>query len=328
MRGGMRSTIGRILKWFASKIGYRLVHPGELERRDQALAAASRVAASGALQRATGAGGGLRAIVFSRDRPLQLHALLGGLFDRFDSPPPIKVLFSVSNARAETGYAQVAESFPGRNLELIHETDFRADLLRQLELAGDDRLFFLVDDIVFIEPVHTADLQTFPIESHILSLRLAPRITYSYTRGQNETPPPLSPTEALEWNWSAGEIDWGYAFSVDGHIFSAAEILELARAVPFRAPNSFESNMQVYAPYFSARKGLCYQRPSLVNIPCNRVQTEIENTHGELHQDQLLDYWEAGQRVDFQKLYGFETNSCHQEIPLPLYSPTGGGFKT
>ncbi|MEQ9363128.1 MAG: hypothetical protein RIF32_02740 [Leptospirales bacterium] len=324
-RKRFRADLARTLRAILSKTPYRLVNKEQLERTQRALAAVGRLRLD-----APKDSGEVRAIVFSRDRPLQLHALLSGYFDCFDEPPPVRVLYSVSNERAAAAYSELSGAFPDRDLELVHEVDFRENLLRELEQAGDSRIFFLVDDIVFLESIAAADLKNFPASTHILSLRLAPQIEFSYTMQSSQRPPGFQEFEndksrfsrrVLEWNWKGGEIDWGYAFSVDGHVFRAREILELARGVDFRAPNSFESVMQVYAPYFAARKGLCYERPALVNVPCNRVQNEVDNVHGTMHQDRLLELWEGGSRVDFRKLYGAKTDSCHQEMALPLHTP-------
>jgi hypothetical protein len=217
----------------------------------------------------------------------------------------------------EAAYMDLRASMKHGSVKFVRERDFQSDLLAQLEAAGDSFLFFLVDDIVFTDRVQARDLLEFSTESHILSLRLAPRITHSYTQGIPERPPDLRDigvSGLLEWNWRDGELDWGYAFSVDGHVFRASEILELARGICFHAPNSFESRMQVFAAYFRARKGLCFATPKLFNVPCNRVQTEFSNLHGEMHQSELLLQWEKGARIDFRKLYGHTNSSCHEIV--------------
>ncbi|MCR9140744.1 MAG: hypothetical protein NXI24_00620 [bacterium] len=323
----IRAFFARSVKALIAKTPYRLIHGAELELKDRALAAVGEAHLNPLAD-----DGSVRAIIFSRDRPLQLHALLSGYFDCFDEPPPVRVMYSVSGEREAAAYEELKTAFSNQDLQLVRETDFREDLLKQLEAAGSGRVFFLVDDIVFLEPIAAADLKNFPVGTHVLSLRLAPRIDFSYTTQKSQRLPELRDyathaqngrglsRPALEWNWASGEIDWAYAFSVDGHVFRAREILQLAKSVHFRAPNSFESAMQAFAPYFAARKGICYERPALVNIPCNRVQTEVDNVHGSMHQDRLLELWEAGQRVDFRALYGAQTNSCHQEMVLPLRS--------
>jgi len=54
----------------------------------------------------------------------------------------------------------------------------------------------------------------------------------------------------------------------------------------------------------------------IVNIPCNRVQVEVDNRHGSEHQDALLEKWNQGFQMNYRKIYGFVTESAHQEIPF------------
>lgn len=324
----VRGVIGKLLRAIFARLGYRLVHPEELAASQRALTAVGHVVRAHGAQTPTDDADGIRAIAFSRDRPLQLHALIESYLEAFDNAPLLRVLYSATSPRMRAAYQQLAREFSGDRakgrVELHAESDFREDLLRELAAAGQERVFFLVDDIVFIRPVRAADLLRYPTESHVFSLRLSPAITYSYTTGRSETPPQLAETgdgRLREWDWAGGEIDWGYAFSVDGHVFAAAEVLALARQVQFRAPNSFEARMQLYAPYFAARRGVCYAEAALLNIPCNRVQREVANVHGqnaELQPERLLEYFESGTRVDVAALQNTGASACHVELDLPL----------
>ena len=40
-------------------------------------------------------------VVFSRDRPMQLHALLSSYFEKAKNPAPVHMLYSASSARFE-----------------------------------------------------------------------------------------------------------------------------------------------------------------------------------------------------------------------------------
>lgn len=281
-------------------------------------APAAMGAALQSLRRSEGSNDPMHAVVFSRDRPLQLHGLISSYLHHFDVPPPMIVLYSVSREPMHKAYEDLRQEFANDAVRFQKEENFREDLLDLLESLGDCRLFFLVDDIVFIRPVKSSVLKSIPLGTGILSLRLGPGISYSYTRQLVQKVPDLNPwkDELLSWDWYGQEIDWGYGFSVDGHVFWAPEILTLAKQVSFQKPNSFESAMQFFAPYFASRAGYCFSAPRLVNIPCNRVQDEIRNVHGDLHQGQLLEYWNQGLRMDYEHLQNIETNSCHQEIAI------------
>jgi hypothetical protein len=122
--------------------------------------------------------------------------------------------------------------------------------------------------------------------------------------------------DLLCWTWQQGMHDWAYPLSVDGHIFSTAEIVALAKHTEFHSPNTFEANLQHYEAFFNRRLGVCYRKSRMVNIPCNKVQTDNANICGDIHQDELLAKWEQGLRIHYQCLYGMDNKSAHQEIAL------------
>jgi hypothetical protein len=118
------------------------------------------------------------------------------------------------------------------------------------------------------------------------------------------------------WKWKDGEGDWGYPLSVDGHIFSKNEIYVIAKHSEFSGPNTFESALQEYNDIFIGRYGVCMKRPAIVNIPCNRVQSEWNNASGNIDPDFLLDVWNKGKRIKWETFQGISTNSVHCELKL------------
>jgi hypothetical protein len=97
-----------------------------------------------------------------------------------------------------------------------------------------------------------------------------------------------------------------------------SEVLAMMTRCEFGTPNSFELALKRFQPAFTYRYGLCYEKSRLMNIPYNRVQTEIDNIHGSVHQDYLLEQWHAGKQIDRQALYGHINASAHEEVPLRL----------
>ncbi|HPU88612.1 MAG TPA: hypothetical protein PL088_09505, partial [Spirochaetota bacterium] len=126
----------------------------------------------------------------------------------------------------------------------------------------------------------------------------------------------LSEVSVFCWRWCTGTCDWGYPLSLDGNLYSVHEILALTKAIDFNSPNTYESHLQGYKWLFDHRYGICFKKSVIVNIPLNRVQSDFNNTHGEIHQDYLLSKWEDGVRIDYRKLYGFNNIGVHQEIPI------------
>ena len=125
-------------------------------------------------------------------------------------------------------------------------------------------------------------------------------------------------SDKIIWRWSDGTLDWNYPLSVDGHFFARREITAMASLLAFSAPNSFEDQLQIFKPLFERRYGVGYRTSRMVNIPCNRVQQEINNISGSMHPDELLSKWRDGYQIDYRKLYGINNESAHQELPLTL----------
>jgi hypothetical protein len=62
--------------------------------------------------------------------------------------------------------------------------------------------------------------------------------------------------------------------------------------------------------------GVAFRESRLVNIPINRVQSEVENVHGEQHQHDLLLLWKQGYRMDVSNLESIVNTGVHEEILL------------
>ena len=267
---------------------------------------------------------GARCVVFSRDRPMQLHALLSSYFEKAKNPAPVHVLYRSSSERFEAAYREVLSLLEGHPVSVTRETGFREDLLRTLRATEVDKVFFLVDDVLFIEDVDLADFTGVDTDRFVPSLRLGKNLRRCYTAQARQPLPPFvdgvtSDRDKLCWRWAEGRFDWGYPLSVDGHIFSLVEISLMADASTFAAPNSFEQALQGFADLVRNRYGVSYVKSKIVNIPVNRVQSEENrNIAGKVHPDYLLARWEAGFQIDFRTLYGWVNESAHQELPLRL----------
>jgi hypothetical protein len=156
-----------------------------------------------------------------------------------------------------------------------------------------------------------------------LSLRLGLHLTYNYASGNVPQPFPecLAVVDGcVTWRWIDGQMAWGYPLSVDGHVFDAQEMVEMAASCVFHTPNTFESALQQFLPRFIERQGICYAESRVVNIPWNIVQEDWHNRHSTLgaSAEEMLAHWEAGFQIDLSQIYGVLNMSVHQEFPLVL----------
>ena len=72
---------------------------------------------------------GAEGIVFSKDRPLQLHGLLKSYFELCKDPPQLYILHMASNPDYARAYEQVKSYYQDRNIKFIRENDFRDSLI-------------------------------------------------------------------------------------------------------------------------------------------------------------------------------------------------------
>ncbi len=263
-------------------------------------------------------------VVFSKDRAMQLHALLRSYVRHVAAPrPPLALLYRAStpaHARAyEEAIALVRRENPALELEAREETalGFRGTLLETLERIEAACVFCLVDDDLFIRPLDFSVFGSHDLRTTVPSLRLGRHITHAYVDNRGLAVPALEPTGAglLRWRWATGEGAWNYPMSVDGNLFDRVELQAMARFLAFRGPNSFEAGMaRAFGRLFSLRAGICFEQARLVNIPWNRVQSEAANRSGSLTEAELLRRWQAGECLDIARMDGLEAAAPHVEV--------------
>jgi hypothetical protein len=204
---------------------------------------------------------------------------------------------------------------------------FRTQLLQILRGLEASKVFCLVDDDIFIGPVDMLDFARVDTTRQVASLRLGQCLRRSYVVNAEQPLPEFESDQEelggvgkLRWRWSSGALEWGYPLSLDGHLFDRSEFTDMAELLAFHSPNSLEANLQRFQRVFRLREGVCYREPVIVNVPCNRVQTEYPNRHGDLDSQQLLAMWRQGLRIDHRSLQGLRPESTHQDLALRFLS--------
>ena len=259
-------------------------------------------------------------IAFSKDRALQLHALISSYLEKVTSPVPIYILYQTSTSSHQQAYEELTEIFSNKNIFFTKQNannSFRSNLLSLLNSVKAEKIFFLVDDLLFIENFDIEDFLKFDSDKFVPSLRMGLNLSKCYTIQKDQPLPELisaKDQDKIIWQWNQGLYDWSYPLSLDGHFFSTQEIMTMIQLVDFSAPNTLEDQLQKFRRFFLFRKGIAYHKSRIVNIPCNKVQRENKNIHGNCHQDFLLEQWQKGYQMDYRQLYGVNNISAHQEI--------------
>ena len=261
-------------------------------------------------------------IVFSKDRALQLHALISSYLEKVASPVPLYVLYQTTNSSHQKAYEDIIPLFSNHQISFTKQdsdNSFRSNLISLLNCVKSEKIFFLVDDVLFIEDFDTKDFVKFDTDKFVPTLRMGLNLNKCYTIQKDQPLPELIPNivkdkDKITWQWDQGVYDWFYPISLDGHFFSTQEITTMIQLVDFSAPNTLEDQLQKFRRFFSFRMGVSYRKSKIVNVPCNKVQIENKNLCGDLHQEYLLEQWQKGFQMDFRSLYGFINESAHQEI--------------
>lgn len=261
----------------------------------------------------------IKGIIFSKDRPIQLDALLRSYYLYCERPTSLVVIYNTSNDKFQKAYNELELIYPKANF--IKEINFRNDLINELNKVKEQYIFFAVDDMVFIRKFSFTDIIRNMKSRSIFSMRLGRKISWCETCQIEMSPVYNLHKNLLKWEWSKNNYDWGYRFSVDGNVFKTNEILALTRSLKFKGPNSYEGLMNGFFLFKYKKWGFSFKEPIVTNLVLNKIQTESEydNLFGDISVDNLLEYWNEGLQFDLNKISEYNFNSVHKilfEIPL------------
>lgn len=259
----------------------------------------------------------INVIVFSKDRAMQLELFIRSFnkhvknFNNYI----INILYTYSNDAFKKGYDRLI-NMEYTNVNFVKENNFKLNLINLVDESVNFTIFF-VDDIVFKNNFNFYDNQMdiFKNDNEILcrSLRLHPNLTYCYPMKLEINKYPNFLEDNIFY-WKGEQGPYGYPMSVDGHIFRTKEVLPLIRKLDYKNPNSFEGVM--VASSLNLPKMTCYDESVVVNNPCNMVQTNNPNVHGNVSTDGLNTKFLEGYIINLDDFNGIKNKSCHQEIEI------------
>ena len=260
-------------------------------------------------------------LVFSKDRAMQLHALLLSYFKCAQNPAPITVLFKASDERFMKSYQELMQEVQSYPVHFVEETNFYEQVSEWVRNNKADRIFFMTDDAIFLDQFDFNDILHFNPLDTIFSLTKGTDLTFCFNHNCPQELPKFaevvdlknSKQPFLEWVWEDMQAspDWNYPLSVDATFFYQKELQVLLDNIQFKNPNSLEANLQVFVKAFLPRKGACYRKAKYVNIPCNLVQTEVRNrTTGTFSVEELNDTWRTGRRINTDPFWKANINTA------------------
>jgi hypothetical protein len=266
------------------------------------------------------------AIVFSKDRPLQLDGTLRSLRRHAADAErlPVKVIWTASGWRQVELYRRLAAEHP--YAEWMEERDFKSQLVAATR--GYDYILFLVDDAIFVRPCSVASAAAVLAADPLVigySFRLGRNIDYCYPMRRAQTLPPSQsrPDGTLTFRWVDADADFGYPLEVSSSLYRAADVRPLLERLTYSNPNTLEAAMSRAARSFATRRPIlaCPDDSVAFCAPVNVVQQVFPNRAAEADPQTaqaLAEAFRAGMRLDVEKLAGLHTHAPHQEIQLPL----------
>lgn len=254
-------------------------------------------------------------IIFSKDRAMQLDGFLASYFENVNNYSEIIVLYHVSDEAHKKSYSDLAKIYADLPVTFIAETQFRENLIKALEQASQDLVMFYVDDMLFSQKIDYNWLKEVDPLNDIVSLSRGKDLNHSTVLAKDlQVPAITSISENLfsfKWNEIKEFSDWTYPIGVSGYMFSKPEILAMMKVTPFKAPNSLESNLQAFLPYFSDRGGICLENVATPCVHTNLTQTEgYNNVLGHYSLEELLILWNENKRINYREFIGLTVSEA------------------
>jgi glycosyltransferase involved in cell wall biosynthesis len=263
-------------------------------------------------------------VVFSKDRPLQLDAVLTSLELNFADLglARVCVLYTTSSDEYEALYRTVAAEH--RRTEFRRESDFKADLI---DLAAGSRfLMFVVDDTLFVGAASVGvPVRVLQADKACLgfSYRLGRNTTYCYPKDREQRLPGFrsSGEGTLTFDWPGADADFGYPLELSSSLYRSSDMAPLLGRLRYRNPNTLEGELARVARTLARRMPClaCYEQSVAFSVPANMVQTTWQNRFDgrpELDPQSLAREFALGRRLDVGHYRGHVARAAHEELPF------------
>jgi glycosyltransferase involved in cell wall biosynthesis/predicted SAM-dependent methyltransferase len=269
------------------------------------------------------------AVIFSKNRAMQLDAALKSFYSHCSDPGEIKmnVLYAVSGRHAEQ-YKQLAAEYADVNF--IKEDNFRTQLLNIVN--GTDYILFLVDDNIFVNDLSMAEIiksLNENTDSIGFSLRLGRNTGFCYPKNSIQHLPHFSQVKPgiLIYDWTTAHLDFNYPLEVSSSLYRTSEVLPVLEKAQYKNPNTLEGVFAEVRGYYAGhrQKLLCFESSAAFCIPVNKVQEDVPNRSGSdaaYDAESLADMFDRGERIDISVFNGFVPSACHQEVELKFENST------
>lgn len=266
------------------------------------------------------------AIIFSKDRPMQLEATLSSMyrFCRDIDSVNVTVIYKSTSLEFASGYEFIKNLYKAN---FVEENSFKNDLLDAID--GSEYLLFIVDDCIFIREFsisHCVNALVADQMSIGVSLRLGRNTRYCYTLDKLQAIPRFEEESSglLKYDWPNTDYDFGYPLELSSSLYRVQDLMPILQSLQYTAPNNLEDLLSRNAVHFVKKypKLYCFNYSVAFCAPMNRVQDEYLNRASgdqKVSAGQLMKLFNDGFRIDVQAYEQFIPNACHQEVKIKFY---------
>lgn len=255
-----------------------------------------------------------KVIVFSRNRPYQLTALLesASQFGRIDLEA-IAVIHRYDE-KYYPGLQTVASEFP--TATFIQQTTWENCLLETIEQCGQT-MAFATDDSVFTRECRWRMCEDILLkEEQILAFCHRYGLHLDYCNVQER--PVSSPDGTLcngvfFWEWATSGQMWNFIGSVDAHQFRTSDVFRWVAGS--RSPNTLEECLHM-SDKAAHPIAACFPVACYLTIPANRVQSDqLNRTFGDSI-EVFYHRYQRGERPTFERVRRILNHSTHEIIRI------------
>lgn len=214
-------------------------------------------------------------IVFSKNRPAQLHLMLRSFFTYIDFPCTITVLYDTSPSKFEDGYEIVKAHFP--EISFIKGKELKPSIL---SLLSSNLCMFLSDDGFFRLPMIEKDkilLNSFENNEHLVSL--------SFSLGREvfckwDITGPESKIAQVDnynmWGWNINNRQqydlWFNPMQLIGNLFRTDDIKPIISSIEFNTVIELDQKMSQNS--INRPCCMCFDQAKYCELAANTVQTQ------------------------------------------------------
>ena len=268
-------------------------------------------------------------VIFSKDRAMQLHALIESYLRKVENLKEMYILYTCSNDEHEKSYCELILFYIDNPIiNFIKEKNFRKDLVKLIQGKKYSKIILGADDAIFSKYLDMNDFcQINPIYA-VGSLYRGLDLSFCFAFNKEQPMPNFYNltndkffNNKLVWKWDKAieSPDWAYPIAV-GNMFDKDELLLMLKNTFFKAPNSLEGNLQIWLPFYIHRLGISYKYTVLSSTPINLVNNEvINNTSNGYSVEELLLKWNNGYRIFYEEFDSLDaTQTPFQKINFVL----------